>query len=78
MITERGILRWRLLLGPPGEHNRVCTLHAGDAATGWLFGDSGPAVARVGQVREHGPLRLSEHADPRVRRRRADHVSGDY
>lgn len=72
-FAERWILRRRLLPGSAGEHHRVRALHPGDATFGRLFGD-GSTVASVGQIHQHGALRLSEHADSRVRRRRTDHV----
>lgn len=72
LISERGLLRRRLLFRPSGQHNSVRALHARYATAGRVFGDSGSAVARVGQIREHGALRLSEHANPGIRRRRAD------
>ena len=32
----------------------------------------------MGQIREHGALCLSKHADSGIRRRRADHVSNNF
>lgn len=73
-LAERWILRGRLLPGSAGEHHRVRALHAGDATPGWLFGDVGPTVVSMGQIRQHGALCLSEYADSGVRLRRTDHV----
>lgn len=73
-FVERWIFCGRLLPGSAGEHHRVRALHAGDATPGWLFGDVGPTVVSMGQIRQHGALRLSEHADSGVRLRRTYHV----
>jgi len=73
-FAERWIFRGRLLPGLAGEHHRVRALYAGNATFGRLFGDVGSTMASMGQIRQHGALRLSEHADSGVRRRRTDHV----
>lgn len=64
-----------MLFGPPSQHNRVRSLHARHTIARWLFGNDCSAVVSMGQIREYGALRLSEHADPGIRRRRAYHVS---
>ena len=78
LISERRILRWSVLSGPPGQHNSIRALHARDTATWRLFGNGGTTVVGMGQIREHGALCLSEYADPGIRCRRANHVSNNF
>lgn len=67
-----------MLSGPASQYNCVRALHARHTITWRLFGDGGSAMVGMGQIREHGALCLSKHADSGIRRRRADHVSNNF
>lgn len=73
-----GVFYRSLLYGHASQHYNQRPLHFSNSVIWWLPRHKHTKVADVDEVSVNGPLRLSEYADSRVRRRYTNKVSMKY